>query len=178
MTGDLVIVGVNPIVVKDDAVPPDTAWEIIDRMNEVTFNASLISEIKKIQSINELLQQVPASASARKKGGKLHGKKEILIHYIPPHEAMADLGVASKSNTALVFLEHLMSLGRDVAQQWGSGKIAGGGARRLGDSSDTNLKELFINPHHWTAHAERSAMPYLAEGARASSAASSLEKTG
>jgi NTE family protein len=144
---DLVIVGVNPIVVDRAELPPDTAWEIIDRMNEITFNASLISEVKRIVKVNELLAQVPANARAKQAGGKLHGKEEVLIHYIPPHVEMAGLGVASKSNTALSFLQHLKALGQDVAAKWESGDIEGGGASLLGIASDTNLASLFIDPH-------------------------------
>ncbi|HEX7634863.1 MAG TPA: patatin-like phospholipase family protein [Noviherbaspirillum sp.] len=147
-TRDLVIVGVNPTTMKSAEVPPNTAWEIIDRMNEITFNSSLISEIKRIHEINELLDQVPASARAKQHGGKLHNKEEILIHYIPPHEEMNEFGVASKSNTALPFLRHLKALGSEVAKAWITGQTAGGGAPLLGLSSDTNLIDLFINPHH------------------------------
>ncbi len=147
-TRDLVIVGVNPIVVERTEVPPDSAWEIIDRMNEITFNASLIAEIKRINEVNELLGQVPADARARQSGGKLHDKKKILMHYIPPHVEMAGLGVASKSNTALPFLRHLKTLGQQVAQAWEAGDTDGGGAPLLGKSSDSNLVRVFIDPHH------------------------------
>lgn len=147
-TRDLVIVGVNPIVMAKSEVPPGTAWEIIDRMNEITFNASLISEIKRIHEVNQLLRQVPEHARARQAGGKLHGKEEILLHYIPPHAEMAAFGVASKSNTALPFLRHLKELGREVAKKWLAGGTAGGGARLLGVASDTNLDSLFIALHH------------------------------
>ena len=150
-TRDLVIVGVNPVVVAKAEVPPGTAWEIIDRMNEITFNASLISEIKRIHEVNQLLRQVPESARARQAGGKLHGKEEILLHYIPPHVEMAAFGVASKSNTALPFLRHLKELGRAVAKKWLAGSTAGGGARLLGVASDANLDDLFIGPHHANA---------------------------
>lgn len=150
-TADLVIVGVNPIVVESPSVPPNTAWEIIDRMNEITFNASLISEIKRIHDVNTLLEQIPPDAPARRKGGKLYRKEEVLIHYIPPHPSMAGLGVASKSNTSAQFLNYLRDLGHEVASQWEAGTTPGGGARRLGISSDTNLEELFIDPHHWKA---------------------------
>lgn len=142
------IVGVNPIVMKKSAAPPDTAWKIIDRMNEITFNASLIAEIKRIHEVNQLLAQVPADARARQAGGKLHRKTEILVHYIPPHAEMAGFGVASKSNTALPFLRHLKELGRAVAEKWLAGRTEGGGAGLLGRSSDTNLATLFIDPHH------------------------------
>jgi NTE family protein len=76
VTGDLVIIRVNPIVVDHASVPPNTAWEIIDRMNEITFNASLIAEVKRIVSINEMLRQAarqkdhpdPLRSAARENG--------------------------------------------------------------------------------------------------------------
>ncbi|MEN3294248.1 MAG: hypothetical protein V7642_3501 [Burkholderiales bacterium] len=151
VTGDLVIVGVNPIVVDHASVPPNTAWEIIDRMNEITFNAALIAEVKRIVATNEMLRQVPDTATAKQPGGKLHGKKTIRIHYVPPHEKMSDLGVASKSNTSYAFLSYLKSLGREEAMLWESGQIEGGGALRLGRSSDSNLHDIFIDPHRWNA---------------------------
>ena len=159
---DLVIIGVNPIVMDKSMLPPDTAWEIIDRMNEITFNASLIAEIKRIHEINALLRQLRPHAEAMKACSTLRDKVEILIHYIPPHADMASLGVASKSNTALTFLKHLRELGREVAAAWENGKIDGGGAPLLGISSDTNLEHLFIGPHH----AEARTLPEPVQGAR------------
>ncbi|HJV79654.1 patatin-like phospholipase family protein [Noviherbaspirillum sp.] len=161
-TRDLVIVGVNPIVEAKSELPPNTAWKIIDRMNEITFNASLIAEIKRIHEVNELLRQVPPEAYARQAGGKLHNKMEILMHYIPPHAEMAGYGVASKSNTALAFLQHLKELGREVADAWLAGRIDGGGASLLGKSSDTNLGDLFIDPHR----PEAEALPQAMQGVR------------
>jgi NTE family protein len=159
---DLVIVGVNPIVMDKAAMPPNTAWEIIDRMNEITFNASLISEVKRIHEINQLLRQLRPHAEAMKACSILRDKVEVLIHYIPPHADMASFGVASKSNTMLAFLKHLRELGREVAAAWENGKIDGGGAPLLGVSSDTNLEQLFINPHH----ADAPTLPKQVQGAR------------
>ncbi|OWW21223.1 patatin-like phospholipase family protein [Noviherbaspirillum denitrificans] len=161
-TRDLVIVGVNPIVMDKTNLPPDTAWEIIDRMNEITFNASLISEIKRIHEVNELLRELMPHPDAMKACKTLHNKVEVLIHYIPPHAEMACFGVASKSNTALGFLKHLRNLGREVAAAWENGKIDGGGAPLIGIASDTNLVRLFIDPHH----AEAAPLPEPVQGAR------------
>lgn len=161
-TRDLVIVGVNPIVMESHAVPPDTAWEIIDRMNEITFNTSMIAEIKRIHEINGLLRALQDHAAARAACKTLHGKEEILVHYIPPHADMAGFGVASKSNTALRFLEHLHALGREVAAAWENGRIDGGGMPLLGVSSDTNLERLFIDPHR----ADAPPLPEPVQGAR------------
>ena len=161
-TCDLVVVGVNPIVMDKDALPPMTAWEIIDRMNEITFNSSLISEIKRIHEINELLRELRPYFASGHDCQTLHDKKEVLIHYIPPHAAMAGYGVASKNNTALPFLKHLKALGGEVAAAWENGRIDGGGASLLGVSSDTNLKRLFIDPHS----AEAPPLPDQVQGAR------------
>ena len=147
-TGDLVIVGVNPIVMESKSVPPNTAWKILDRINEITFNASLISELKRIHMMNKMLSLVPSDAPARQPGGELYEKREIFVHYVPPHSEMPTLGVASKSNTAYTFLSHLKSLGREVAIAWESGEIEGGGALLLGQSSDTNFQSLFIDAQH------------------------------
>ena len=150
-TPDLVIVGVNPIVRSTSTMPPRTAWEILDRMNEITFNSSLLGEIDRIHAINSLIDEVPADAPACRPGGKLHDKRKILIHYVPPHAAMEELGVASKSNTALPFLHYLRDLGRGVGGAWLAGETPGGGAPRLGVGSDTNLAQLFIDPYNWRA---------------------------
>jgi len=147
-TRDLVIVGVNPIALEKEAMPPHTAWEIIDRMNEITFNASLIAEIRRIHDINTLLRELRSHPEARNACRMLRGKEEILLHYIPPHAEMASYGVASKSNTALAFLKRLRALGHETAAEWESGRTAGGGAPLLGVSSDTNLEELFVDARH------------------------------
>jgi NTE family protein len=146
-TRDLVIVGVNPIILPHSRLPPDTAWKIMDRINEVTFNSSVISQIKNIEATNELLRQVPDTAEAKKRGGRLHGKNEIFIHYIPPAKSMIDLGVASKNNTSWEFFSYLKSLGQNVAKRWRYGHSESGGAHLLGVSSDTNLNKLFVEPY-------------------------------
>ncbi|HVK95650.1 MAG TPA: patatin-like phospholipase family protein [Noviherbaspirillum sp.] len=148
---DLVIVGVNPIVIEQASVPPDSAWEIIDRMNEITFNAALIAEVQRIISANELLKQVPLDTPARQPGGKLYGKETVRIHYMPPHADMAKLGVASKSNTSHLFLEHLKSLGREEAMEWESGRVGGDDVLRMGYASHENLNDIFIDPQRWNA---------------------------
>jgi len=94
---------------------------------------------------------VPDDACAKQPGGKLYRKEQVRLHYIAPHAAMAQLGVVSKNNTALPFLQYLRQLGRDVADLWCAGKTEGGGAALLGKSSDTNLESIFIMPHYANA---------------------------
>lgn len=149
VTGDLVIVGVNPIMLNPKSVPPRTAWQIIDRMNEITFNAALIGELKRIASINELLAQVPDTAPAKQPNGNLYDKNTISVHYMEPHAQMAELGVASKSNTAYSFLSYLKSLGQEQAMQWQFGPSDR--ALEVKHVSDETLKNTLIKPYHWNA---------------------------
>lgn len=106
LTPDLLIVWVNPL---DRPDVPTNARDILDRMNEVTFNATLVQEIEAIDAVNEL-----------KPGGNALGSpyKRIRLHEIKDEPALARLGHASKSNTDWDFLLALRSLGRQAAKRW------------------------------------------------------------
>lgn len=99
---DMVIVQISPI--RHDKVPT-TATEIRDRMNEITFNSSLV---KKLRSI-ALLQRII--------GG----------------EGLEHLPASSKMNTGLDFLLYLHDLSRKSAKNWIKAKLAGPGERSIFD---------------------------------------------
>ena len=105
-TRDVVIVHINPIVRRG---VPRTAAEILNRMNEVSFNSSLMREMRVIAFVMSLIQ------SGKVARGEL---KEVLIHSIRSDETMAGLGVSSKLNTDWDFLCHLRDLGRAQAERW------------------------------------------------------------
>jgi NTE family protein len=48
---DVLIVQVNPVDVDE---PPETARDIINRINEITFNASLLSETRALERLNDM----------------------------------------------------------------------------------------------------------------------------
>ncbi len=52
-TRDVVIVHINPIVRKG---VPKTTTEILNRINEVSFNSSLIRELRAISFVTTLIQ--------------------------------------------------------------------------------------------------------------------------
>jgi NTE family protein len=106
LTPDLLIVWVNPLHQPD---LPTNARAILDRLNEVTFNATLVQEIEAIDAINELKANgdVPGSAY-----------KRIHLHEIKNEPHLARLGHASKSNTDWKFLLELRDLGRRAAHRW------------------------------------------------------------
>ncbi|MFS8975905.1 patatin-like phospholipase family protein [Cupriavidus necator] len=103
-TRDVVIVHINPIVRKG---VPKTAMEILNRINEVSFNSSLIRELRAISFITTLIQD-----------GKVTEMKEMLIHSIGSDQTMTALGVSSKFNADWDFLCYLRTQGRDQAEHW------------------------------------------------------------
>ena len=106
LTADLLIVWVNPL---NQPNVPTSAREILDRLNEITFNATLVQEIEAIDAVNEL-----------KPGGKASSSpyKRIRLHEIKDEPNLAGLGYASKSNTDWDFLLELRDWGRAAAKRW------------------------------------------------------------
>jgi NTE family protein len=105
-THDVVIVHINPIVRPG---VPTTAAEILNRVNEVSFNSSLMREMRAIAFVTSLIQQ-----------GKVNrgDMKEMLIHSIRSDQTMAALGMSSKYNADWDFLCFLRDQGRTEAEAW------------------------------------------------------------
>lgn len=103
---DMLLVQINPIEHGD---LPDTASEIAERMNEIMFNASLLSELRAIDFVRWLLAE-----------GRLDAQryKSVLLHRIDGGSALSRFGAASKSRVDMVFLLNLFQLGRQQGLQW------------------------------------------------------------
>jgi len=106
---DIVIVHINPIA---RAQLPTTALEIENRLNEVTFNSSLLRELRAIAFVAKLIEEGWLKKQYRDR------LKQVLIHSVRADEAMANLGVASKLNTGWKFLCDLRDRGRAAAARW------------------------------------------------------------
>ena len=106
---DIVIAHINPIVRPQ---LPTTASEIQNRLNEITFNSSLLRELRAIAFVTKLIEQDWLKDEHRDK------LKHILIHSIRADEALCDLTVASKFRTDWAFLCGLRDLGRAAAARW------------------------------------------------------------
>jgi NTE family protein len=150
---DVALVGINPIV-RDDL--PLLAWQIMDRANEITLNSSIIDEVKRLMMMNDILASIDglprAMKGAVKALGPLSGKRLVRLHYIESEAEMAPLGLASKNNTALPFLEMLRDMGYRAAKRWWDTE---GGAEDIADLKSNRWRakivERFIDPHHWDA---------------------------
>jgi NTE family protein len=103
---DALIVQLNPIVRNEI---PRTAHEIADRLNEITFNASLVSELRFIGERNRLIDKGELS-------GDLHPR--INLHMIHGDDELGRFPPSSKLLAEKAFLIKLKALGRAAADEW------------------------------------------------------------
>jgi NTE family protein len=103
---DILLVQITPI--KRDKLPTNSA-QIMDRINEVTFNAGLISEMRAIDFVKRLLAE-----------GKLDPAhyKDVLMHRIDGGEALEAFSASTKISTNASMIHSLHDLGRANAAVW------------------------------------------------------------
>jgi NTE family protein len=88
---DLILILVNPFVRHD--MPPKSARGMLDRLNEIGFNASVVLEINAIETANRVLESVgPAAEKSR--------FKPVRFHLIRDDAFLAKFGFVSKSSTS------------------------------------------------------------------------------
>ena len=127
---DVVILHINPI---EREGPPTQSSEIANRVNEITFNSSLIKELRSVYFVQQLLDQ-----------GKIKDEfrddfKYVLIHSIRADSALADLSVSSKFACEWDFLTMLRDRGRECASEWLAKHFSD-----LGIRSTVDLKREFL----------------------------------
>jgi NTE family protein len=103
---DVLIVQINPINI--DRVP-QTAAEILDRMNELSFNSSLMREMRAIAFVQKLLAEQRVERARY---------KDLKIHAIDAEAELRQLGYSSKLNADSEFLAWLFRLGRERATEF------------------------------------------------------------
>ena len=104
---DLLTVLINPLDVAGG--PPKNPRQIVNRINEVSFNASWVWEMRQIELINQLLSK-----------GLLQGSKygPKRFHLIRNDRFMENIGAASKLNPSRDFVYELRDVGRRCADNW------------------------------------------------------------
>ena len=124
---DVIVVHVNPITREE---LPKSAAEILNRINEISFNSSLMREMRAISFVTKLIDE-----------GEVEGTslKRMLVHGIANEKAMSELSVASKLNADLEFLTYLKDVGRAAAEQWLSAHF-----ERLGKESTIDLHTTYL----------------------------------
>jgi len=123
---DVVVVQINPI---ERFGTPRSARDILNRVNEITFNASLLREFRAIDFVARLVEE-----------GKLDPDdyKQVLVHLIHGGTALEPLGASSKLNAEWAFIEHLHAAGRQAAEDWLEAGVA-----ELGVRSTVDLRRMF-----------------------------------
>jgi len=103
---DMLLVQINPV---EHAELPSTAADILERMNEVTFNAGLLSELRAIDFVRRLLAEGRLDAARY---------KSVLLHRIDGGTALSEFGASSKTRADGAFLRRLFALGRTEGERW------------------------------------------------------------
>ncbi|WP_088284817.1 patatin-like phospholipase family protein [Ideonella sp. A 288] len=103
---DLLLVRINPL---SRAGVPTSAMDILDRVNEITFNAGLVGEMRAIGFVTRLLREQRLDAGRY---------KSLRMHMVGDDSLLSEYGAASKMNTDGRFLRQLRALGRQAMQTW------------------------------------------------------------
>ena len=122
---DILIVQITRMLRKGT---PRTAQEIESRLSEITFNASMIAEIRAIEFVQRLIDQ----------GCTLPGDyARLFMHRIDADKALGDLKASSKINAERSFIENLFKRGRKAGKSWLAENYAA-----LGNRDTIDLKAL------------------------------------
>ena len=111
VSDDLLLVIVNPFTYPHP--PPTTAREILDRLNQITFNASLLQEVNAIEAVNRVLRTQGRTSDAAESR-----YRPIRFHLIRNDHFMRTLGFVSKSSTSWELISTLFEKGRAAAGHW------------------------------------------------------------
>jgi NTE family protein len=124
---DIVLVQLNPIV-RDEL--PTRPTEIVNRLNEISFNASLMAEMRAIDFVQRLLD-----------AGRLEQPRyrRLFLHCIEDEDRMREFKLSTKFNGDWEFLCTLKQYGREAADRWLSESFD-----KLGRESSVDLRARFL----------------------------------
>jgi len=106
---DVLLITLNAF---ERAEAPKAAGDIMDRLNEVVFNAPLVAELRAVAFVQDLIEQ------GRLTPDGLSRYRHILMHAIEADGWLGDLSLGSKFNTEWTFLNDLKARGRAAADEW------------------------------------------------------------
>jgi NTE family protein len=126
---DILIVHINPIERED---LPHTAQEILNRINEISFNSSLLKELRAIELVNRLLDE-GVIAEGRMKRNRIHSVRDDAL--------MGQLGIATKLTPSKALLWQLHEAGHAamdsfLREHWDE----------IGEKSSVDLRQMFGAP--------------------------------
>lgn len=123
---DLVVVNINPL--ERDQVPM-TPQQIQNRINEISFNSSLLRELRAISFVQRLLDDGTLDSN---------NMSRVRVHMIADDDLMTDLSVATKIVPIPVVLNRLKEAGRNAADTFLTNHV-----KDLGKRSSVDLPAMF-----------------------------------
>jgi NTE family protein len=124
---DVLLVLLNPLERKE---APRSARDIADRLNEITFNASVVAELRTVAVVQDLVRRGQLKAS---------GGYQVLRFHMIGADPLSDLKLSSKLNTDWAFLQDLKARGRKAAERWMETDLA-----LVGERSSVDLAKAFL----------------------------------
>jgi NTE family protein len=125
---DVLLCLLNPLVIKKT---PRSTGEIVERLNELSFNASVAAELRALATVQELIRK------GALKAGDGHGVPRF--HLIGAEGRLNDLKLTSRFNNDWVFLQDLKTRGRAAAGAWLEAH-----ADAVGERSGIDLAATFL----------------------------------
>lgn len=122
---DILVVSINPM--RSEAIP-DTPLEIQNRINEISFNAGFLGELRAINFVRRLI------AEGRMEAGQM---KAANVHIIADDGLMNELSADSKLRPTPYLLDRLKAAGREAADRF----LKDGGSK-IGQETGTDLMGL------------------------------------
>lgn len=124
---DIVVVHVNPM--EREALPRSAA-DIMHRINEISFNSSLMREMRAVAFVTKLIDD-----------GDLEGAKynRMLIHWLGNDAVMSKLGTATQFYADWSLLCRLCTEGRATAREWLARNF-----EHIGRRSTVDLATMFL----------------------------------
>lgn len=129
--GDLLIVHINPMLREGT---PKAAADIIDRASEITFNASLLAELRAVAFV----QRLHAQGLLTEAGKAL--LRNIRVHAVRADTALKAYPASSKYDTRWRFLTDLRDAGREAGFAWLKANAA-----KVGEAGTVDLKREFLD---------------------------------
>ena len=105
---DVLLVLLNPI---SRLGVPRRVPQIMDRLNEISFNASLIGELRAIAFVQKLLDD------GMLKEPLINKYRRLTIHAVRGGQVLRDLSLQTKYDTSWTFLTDLRDKGRAALEQ-------------------------------------------------------------
>jgi NTE family protein len=133
-SADIVLVQLNPL---ETAEVPRSAAGIQDRVSELTFNASLLTQMRAIAFVNRLVEQGAVSDPRC---------RSVRLHRVDGAEALAEFPASSRVSADPAMIQRLFEGGRQAGHSWLDRHYEAIGQRGTVDIAGDYLDDTWMDP--------------------------------